>query len=67
MIWNRYSAVLDNYLEYSLDDNCTVKPGKQMWTYNILYWILLHILHTYCFKQYWERHGFPVGPFFESY
>ena len=29
MIWNRYSAVLNNYLEYSLDDNHTVNLSFQ--------------------------------------
>ena len=29
MIWNRYSAVLNNYLEYSLDDNKTVNGSFQ--------------------------------------
>jgi len=43
VIWNRYSAVLNNYLEYSLDDNHTVNLSFQSTS-------------MHCVIQYWQRH-----------
>ena len=52
VIWNRYSAVLNNYLEYSLDDNHTVNLSFQSTSMHVFHAaVSIKCCVTFCDEQ----------------